>query len=107
MTLSGYKVYMMSMVYGERNGLNQKNKKIKNKKSYYQAILSFLILNVINNKPTINRLMDYWGNQISDSKFRQDPIVRQIIDFDKEKIMLRSSVAAKYMLQNAANIGSI
>ncbi len=80
---------------------------IKNKKSYYQAILSILILNVINNKPTINRLMDYWGNQISDSKFRQDPIVRQIIDFDKEKIMLRSSVAAKYMLQNAANIGSI
>jgi tetratricopeptide (TPR) repeat protein len=52
-------------------------------------------------------LADYWGNQVLDSKFKQDLVVKQIVDFDKEKITLRSSVAAKHILQNKVDVESI
>jgi len=80
---------------------------IQNKRNHYQVILSILILNVINNQPTVNRLVDYWGNKVLDSTFRQDLAVKQIVDFNKEKISLRSSVAAKHILQNKTDVESI
>lgn len=80
---------------------------IKNKREYHKVIISVLILNVLNIPATIDRLVDYWGSQVLDSRIRQDPAIQQIVDFKQGRLSLRSSVAAKHILQNATTIDAI
>jgi hypothetical protein len=77
---------------------------IEHKKGYYLVVVTILMLNVLNKPISIDRLIDYWGTQILDSKFKQDPLIREIIDFQKNSVVLRSSVIAKYILHTHVDI---
>ncbi|MCL4273685.1 MAG: SIR2 family protein [Anaerolineales bacterium] len=80
---------------------------IKHKKSYYQILITIMVLNTLNKTPSIERLIDYWGNQILDSNFKQDAAVRQLIDFQKNSITFKSSVTAKHILRNVVDVKTL
>lgn len=80
---------------------------IENKKAYYLIVISIMVLNTLNKTPNVERLIDYWGNQMLDSGFKQDPAIRQLVDFQKSSISFKSSVTAKHILQNVVDAHTI
>ena len=77
---------------------------IEKKTGYYSVVMTILILNVISNAPSIDRLVDFWGHQVLDTRFKQDPLIRQLIDFSKGCVLLRSSVTAKHILHELVDL---
>lgn len=69
--------------------------------AYIEVISSIFVLAILRiGDPRIENLYDIWGSElISSSIFRDDPVVRSLIDFDRWTVRARSSVVAEYVLQ--------
>ena len=77
---------------------------LKEKRDYYDVVAAILVLNVLNQSSSLNVLADLCeGNVIADSRFRQNEVVRQLLDFESGEIVARSSVAAQYLLRRLAD----
>ena len=69
-------------------------------RDYQEVILSILVLTVLNQSCTIDTLVDLWGEQIlGDIHFKKDTIIRQLVDFNRNEIKVKSSIAAEYFLR--------
>lgn len=77
---------------------------LREKRDYYDVVAAILVLNVLNQSSSLNVLADLCeGNVIADSRFRQNEVVRQLLDFESGEIVARSSVAAQYLLRRLAD----
>ena len=76
---------------------------LKDKKEYYDVILSILILTILNYRPSIDKLIDFWGEKILDSRFKKNDTVQQILEINTDEIKLRSAVSARYILKRIAD----
>jgi hypothetical protein len=72
---------------------------LRGQNNYSDVITSILILAVLGYNPTPERLVDLCGHAVLESGFKRDPVIREIIDFDKNQISLKSSVAGQFILQ--------
>lgn len=70
-------------------------------RSCFEVVTSIFILNIVNHPSTIDTLHELWGAElISSVAFRQNPGIRQLIDFDKWEVRVRSSVLSEYSLRS-------
>lgn len=77
---------------------------IEHKKPYYLILVTIMILNTLNKTPSVERLLDYWSSHMLDANFKQDPLVKQLIDFRKGEVSFKSSVTAKHILRNIVDV---
>ena len=82
-----------------KNLMNQ----IMEKKDFYEVIVGILVLTTLNYRINLDVLMDVWGNDVIGTNFRRNIIIRQLIDFEKASVKIRSAVAAKYILSNSVD----
>jgi hypothetical protein len=81
---------------------------LREKKDYYEVVAAILVLNVLHQSSSLNVLADLTEkNVISDTRFRQNEVVRQMLDFERGEIVARSSVAAQYLLRRLADASLI
>lgn len=76
---------------------------VAKKRGYYDVILSILVLAVLQHPTSIDTLLDVWGERVLEAQFRRDPVVRELLDVSRGHVMLRSAVAAKFILQRVAD----
>jgi hypothetical protein len=77
---------------------------LKENESYYEMLISVCIMTTLNQMPTVDTLVDIWGTDIlASSQFRKDPTVRQFLDIDKNEVLVKSPVAAQYLVANIAD----
>jgi hypothetical protein len=81
--------------------------RIDNRRAYHQAVLATLIMTVLGFPPTPNIIADLCGEEVFQVGFRRDPAVRQLLDFGKARLRLRSSVASQFILQQVADPATI
>lgn len=74
-------------------------KQLNEQREYYQVIISILVLSVLNYQTSIDKLIDIWGEIILNPKFKKDPVISQIIEFEHGDAILRSSTLARYLLK--------
>ncbi len=77
------------------------------KRGYYDVVLSILVLAVLQYPTSVDTLVDIWGERVLEAQFRQNPAVRELLDVRQGQVLLRSSVAARYILQRAADAAVI
>ena len=77
---------------------------LNNKRTYYEVLLSIMILAVVQRWSTIDLLIDIWGSTIMEPQFKQDPTVREFVDIQAGEIKLRSAAAAQFILTHVANV---
>lgn len=73
-----------------------------NGRTPYSDIIAsvFILASLKTGNPQIDTLGDIWGaDAISSSSFRNDPAIRNLLDFNRWVIRARSSVVAEYFLQ--------
>jgi hypothetical protein len=88
--------------------LNEIELRLKTKGENYQQLLSVFILSILNHGATADILTDIWGaNIISNPSFRKDPIVNELISFNYYAALVRSPVAAQYLIQNTIDVGTM
>ena len=75
---------------------------LSSQRPFFKVIVSILILSVLQEpyQVSVDMLVDLWSSVVLGSKFKEDSGVKQIIDFQRGMIKLRSSVAAQYILKN-------
>lgn len=72
---------------------------IAEKKDYYQIILAVLILDVISVTPNIDTIMELLNTTvINTTPFRTNPVIRQVLDIQRNIAIVRSSVLARFLL---------
>lgn len=73
-------------------------------KERYEILLGVCILTLLNQNPSMNSLVDIFGTEIiSSSQFRRDPTVKEFIDFAQSEIVVKSPIAAQYILTKATD----
>jgi hypothetical protein len=71
-------------------------------RSYFDVIASVFMLNIVNQPATIDTLHELWGAEIISSvAFRQNAAIRQLMDFDRWEVRVRSSVLSEFSLRSA------
>jgi hypothetical protein len=78
-------------------------KEVRQKRQYHRIVVSVLALTVLQVKPDLNMLYEYWGDDVTQSRFRNDDAVRQLCRFDSGEVRFRSAVAAKFLLQKMSD----
>jgi hypothetical protein len=86
------------------NKFNEIFAQLNAKEDYYEVTIGILILTVLNYSTSTNLLFELYGTEINSSGFRRDPVIRQIFDFSKEKVILRSAIAARFILNHVADV---
>ncbi len=82
--------------------------RIHKKEENYRPLLSIFILVLLNYRPTIDLLIDIWGAEIiGNSKFRSDPVAREIVSFNSNDVVVRSPIIAKHILSNFTETGTL
>jgi DNA-binding transcriptional regulator GbsR (MarR family) len=76
---------------------------LQQRRGFHKVLVSILILTVLQYPATTDTLLDIWGEQILNPRFRQDSAVRQLCNVRSGLFIMRSSVAARYLLQNMGN----
>jgi hypothetical protein len=76
---------------------------LRKKQNYYQVLLTILAFSVIGHVPSLSTLVDFCGRHILEPGLKRDPAIREVIDFDKGEVRLRSSVAAEFILKHIAD----
>jgi hypothetical protein len=80
---------------------------LKNKKDYYEITICILILTTLNRLSLPEDLIDIWGDQVLATQFRRNPVVMQLIDFDRGIFKMRSSIAAEFILREVVSAESV
>ena len=83
---------------------NQLLASLNNKRSYYEVILSIMILAVVQRSSTIDLLIDIWGSTIMETQFKKDETVREFVDIQAGEVKLRSATAAQFILKHVADV---
>ena len=78
--------------------------KLNNKRTYYEVLLSIMILTVVQRWSTVDLLIDIWGSAIMEPQFKKDATVREFVDIQAGQIKLRSATAAQFILKHVANV---
>ena len=74
----------------------------------YDILLSVFILTFLNHGPTLDVLADIWGTErINTPQLRTDPIVREIVSFNYYALLVRSPIAAEFILRSFADPGTM
>jgi hypothetical protein len=82
--------------------------KLKVDSTNYKVLLSILILTLLNYEAHLDMLADIWGIEaVSNAGFRRDPVVKEFVDFNTGGILVKSSIAAEYLLHSTANAAAI
>jgi hypothetical protein len=77
---------------------------LKTQRESYEVLLGVFVLTVLNQMPTIDMLTDIWGPElIGSTSFRRNPVVQQLLDFQRYEILVRSPVSAQYLLRRIAD----
>lgn len=76
---------------------------LRQKRAYYDVVLTILVLAVLHSPSSIDTLLDIWGERVLEVQFRQNASVRQLLDIRHGNVLLRSAVAARYILQRVAD----
>jgi hypothetical protein len=75
-----------------------------NKEGYSEALVLVCALKVINIDPSIHVIADLLGTDVlSQVHFRNDPVVRQLINIDAGTIGVRSAIFAKFLLASISD----
>jgi hypothetical protein len=77
---------------------------LNEKRDYYEVVITVLILAVLNYPVAIDTLVDIWGQRILDLHFRRNSTIRELFDFNRDGIRLRSATVAHFILNRVANI---
>lgn len=77
---------------------------LNNQREYYEIVITILALAVLHFPATIDTLMDIWGDRVLESGFQRNPVVRQLLDFPRGQVRLRSAGAARFILKRVAGI---
>jgi hypothetical protein len=81
---------------------------IKDHPPYYEVAISIFILATINQNTNINTLIDLWGTErISSIRSNKKSPIREIINFDRNNITVKSSIVGEYFLKNIADASTI
>lgn len=81
---------------------------LSRKNDYYEVLIAILVLNVLRLSSSTNVLADLCdATVVTDSRFRHNDVVRQLLDSESGEITARSSVAAQYLLQRVGNSATI
>ncbi len=76
---------------------------IKDDASYNLVLIAILILAVIDYPATTEILTDLCGERTLTVGFRQNPTIRELIDFDSDEVRLRSSVTGAFLLKHVTD----
>lgn len=88
--------------------LNEIAERLKQNGENYQVLISILILTILNHGATSDILTDIWGtNVISNPDFRKDPLVKEFISFNYYAALVRSPIAAKYLIGKSVDASTI
>ncbi len=81
---------------------------LQSKGENYQVLLSVFIITLLNHGPTLDILADIWGVDLLNSpRFKRDPVVKQLVDFNQYAVLVRSPTAAEYLLGHAADADAV
>ncbi len=73
--------------------------KLRGQSLYAEVIVSILVLTVMSANPSPNMLIDLCGQSVLETAFRRDPAIRELIEFGRDEIRMKSSVTGEFMLQ--------
>jgi len=83
-------------------------KRLSEKGANYLELLSVFILTVLNHIPTMDVLVDIWGtDRLGGTRFRRDPLIKELLDFSSGAVQVRSPVAGEYLIRNSADAPSL
>jgi hypothetical protein len=81
---------------------------LSRKNDYYEVLIAILVLNVLRLSSSTNVLADLCdATVVTDSRFRHNEVVRQLLDSESGEVTARSSVAAQYLLQRVGSSSTI
>jgi hypothetical protein len=84
--------------------LNQLTGQLTYQSDKYQFLLSVFILTVLGETPSLDTLTEIWGPEaLNNPSLRKDLVVNEFVDFDRQKVIARSPVAAQYLLSKIAD----
>ena len=71
--------------------------------AYGETVVRLLILTVLAYRPDTAILVDLCGDKILESGFRKDPVAKELIDFGRTSVGMRSSVTAGVLLRQVVD----
>jgi len=81
---------------------------IKDTGEYSDVIITIFVLSVLNQNPTIDLLVDLWGDKVLNNPgFKRNPLINQLINFNNNQIIVRSAVAALHFLREVLDANTI
>jgi len=81
--------------------------RLRDKGEHYEVLLSVFILTILNHGPTIDILTDIWGVRALGGSFRKDPVVKELVNFNYYAVLVRSPVAAEYLVKTTVDSATI
>lgn len=95
------RVLESSDIYDRLSRLHQE---LLGQQRYHDVVLTVFLLAMLHQAPTVEMLTAFCGvRALQDPGLRRSPIVRQLVDFNMNSIVVRSSVAAQYLLKSMAD----
>jgi hypothetical protein len=76
---------------------------IKGEKTYNLILVAIMVLAIIDYPATTDNLTDLCGERTLTVGFRQNPTIRELIDFDSDEVRLKSSVTGAFLLKSVAD----
>ncbi len=80
---------------------------IKAERGHYQVLLTILVLAVLQYPTAVDTLLDIWGETVLETQFRRNAAVGQLLDIHHGTVLMRSSVAAQFILQRIISDASL
>ncbi|MHB8204975.1 MAG: SIR2 family protein [Desulfomonilaceae bacterium] len=88
--------------------LSSITEKLRKSGDDYKVFLSILILTLLNHTPTLDMLTDIWGTNVTGKpSFRKDPLIKEFVSFDYYSMLVRSPIAAEYLLKKSVDVGTL
>jgi hypothetical protein len=76
---------------------------LKKSSPYSEPIIGLLILTVLAYRPETPVLVDLCGDKILEGGFRKDPVAKELVDFGRTTVGMRSSVTAEVLLRQVVD----
>lgn len=76
---------------------------VNSKHDHHEAIVTALVLTVLGHPASVSMLADLTGDGVLSAEFRRNEVIRQLFDFDRGEVRLRSAVAAEFVLKRISD----
>lgn len=87
-----------------RNRLQKLGEQLRKRPDYQRIVITAFVLTILQRSSSLDLLADICGAEaLRSRRFRRDPLVRQLIDFDRHEVVVRSAVAAQCFLRSLAD----